>query len=244
VELGNVSLRFRLYGDLNPSLKQTVLNSIFRRSYARNREFWLFRDVSLNLRHGQRVGIIGANGAGKSTLLKLICGVYYPTAGTIRVRGRVAPLIEFGAGLNPEISGIENIYFNGALLGRRPREMAEKIDGILDFAGLREFAETPIKYYSSGMLMRLAFSIATDVDPEVLLIDEIFSAGDAAFFDRATDRMRRLMDSSHIVVLVSHDLQLIRSVTNRVIWLEQGRIAGDGDPQEVCDAYLRRAHGG
>jgi ABC-type polysaccharide/polyol phosphate transport system ATPase subunit len=241
IDLNAVSLRFRKYGDSCPTLKQTVINTIFRRSYARVRDFWIFRDLAVQFRHGDRVGLIGANGAGKSTLLKVIAGIYHPTGGTVRVCGNVAPLIEFGAGLNPELSGVENIYLNGALLGFRPREMTGKIRGILDFAGLVDFAQTPVKYYSSGMLMRLAFAIATDIDPEILLIDEVLGAGDAEFMGRATARMHRLLGTSHIVVLVSHDMKLIKEMCNRVVWLHEGRVRRDGDPQSVCGEYLNFA---
>ena len=238
IDLEAVSLRFRKYGDSSPTLKQTVLNTIFRRSYGQVRDFWIFRDLAIQFRHGDRVGLIGANGAGKSTLLKVIAGIYHPTGGTVRVCGNVAPLIEFGAGLNPDLSGIENIYLNGALLGFRPREMAGKIQGILEFAGLNDFAQTPVKYYSSGMVMRLAFSIATDIDPEILLIDEVFAAGDAEFMGRATARMHRLLDTSHIVVLVSHNMDLIKDMCSRVVWLHEGRVRRDGDADSVCGEYL------
>ncbi len=242
IELEAVSLRFRSYGDAIPSLKQTVLNKVFRRTYSRVSDFWLFRDLSLRIDHGERVGVIGPNGAGKSTLLKVITGIYHPTRGVVRLAGSVSPLIELGAGLNPELSGRENIFLMGALLGFGPKAMAQKVGRILDFAGLAESAATPIKYYSTGMLMRLAFAIATDVEPGILLIDEVFAGGDAEFVRKATDRMNHLMDNSKIVVLVSHSLSLIRSIARRVIWLESGQIVRDGSPEEVCSQYEAR-HG-
>ncbi len=239
IALDGVSLRFRKYGEKRATLKQTVINAIFRRTYQTVGDFWLFKDLDLAVEHGQRLGIIGPNAAGKSTLLKLICGIFQPTAGRISVRGRLAPLIELGAGFNHELSGIENIYLNGALLGFGPSQMGAKIERILDFAGLSDFAQTPIKYYSTGMLLRLAFSVATDIEPEILLVDEIFAGGDAQFVAKATERMNKLMDSSHIVILVSHDLRLIQRMCNRVIWLDHGRIAMDGTARDVCRSYWK-----
>lgn len=238
IDLANVSMCFRSYGDSIPSFKQTVLKKLLRRESSQRREFWLYRDLNLTIEHGSRVGVLGPNGAGKSTLLRMICGIYHPTKGTIRVTGRVAPLIEIGAGMLPELSGAENIVLNGVLLGFRHREMLEKVDRIIDFAGLQEFRDMPIKYYSTGMLMRLAFSTATDIDPEILLIDEVFGGGDAEFVERAKARMNRLLDDSNIVVLVSHQLELIKQVCTRAIWIERGRIVQDGEPCAVTEQYL------
>jgi ABC-type polysaccharide/polyol phosphate transport system ATPase subunit len=238
IELNDVSLRLRVFGDTVPSLKQSVVNKVFRRPFRGDREFWLFRDLDLSVEHGERLGVIGLNGAGKSTLLKIICGIYHPTRGRVSVRGRIAPLIELGAGFNPELSGLENIMLNGVLLGWPPDVMREKVGGILEFAELEDSAGMPLKYYSTGMLMRLAFAVASDVDPEVLLIDELFSGGDARFVDRARERMERLFDSSHVVVVVSHRLELIREMCTRVIWIDKGRIIEDGAADEVIDRYI------
>ncbi len=240
IEISSASLRFRKYGDRYPSIKQTILNTLLRRSYSSHSDFWLFQDINLKIEHGQRLGIIGPNGAGKSTLLKLICGIYHPTTGTIRVRGRIAPLIELGAGFNPELSGIENIYLNGALLGFGPKAMETKVRGILEFAGLWDFAETPVKYYSTGMTLRLAFSIATDIEPEILMVDEVFAGGDAEFVKKASNRMMELVGNSKITVLVSHNLDLIKKMCDRTIWLEKGKIIMDGDSAEVCNGYMNR----
>lgn len=238
IVLSDVSLRFRRYGGGPPSLKQTILSMLGRRPRARPQDFLLYDHLSLTANRGDCLGVIGANGAGKSTLLKVICGIYPSTTGRVEVVGRVAPLIELGGGLHPELSGRENIFLAGALLGFGPKEMQHKIDGILQFAGMGQFAETPLKYYSSGMMLRLAFSIATDVEAEILLIDEIFATGDQEFVRKGTERMIRLMDDAHIVVLVSHDMDLIRRVTNRVIWMDHGQIVRDGQPDEVCAEYL------
>lgn len=239
IDLRDVTLRFRRYGDTRPTLKQTVLNRIFRRQFKTVSEFALYDGLSLTVGRGERLGVIGHNGAGKSTLLKMISGIYRPTRGVVRVRGRVAPLIELGAGFNPELSGVENIYLNGAVLGFSQAEMRAKVEGILEFAGLREFANTPVKYYSSGMTLRLAFSIATDVEPEVLLVDEIFAAGDQEFVAKARQRMQKLIDASHIMVFVSHSLPLVRELCNRVVWLDHGKVVRDGSPAEVVGAYER-----
>jgi len=234
-------MRFRSYGDSQPSLKQAVVDRFSRRKHKQTAEFWLYRDLNLTVGHGSRLGVIGANGAGKSTLLKMIGGIYHPTSGTIRVTGQIAPLTDLGAGMLPELSGAENIVLNGVLLGYSAREMKKKTERILDFAGLQEFREMPIKYYSSGMMMRLAFSTATDIDPEVLLIDEVFASGDAEFVQKATSKMERLLDESHIVIMVSHQLDLIKQMCTRVIWIDNGDIVSDGEPSEVTDKYLAHA---
>jgi ABC-type polysaccharide/polyol phosphate transport system ATPase subunit len=237
IEFQDVSLHFRRYGDSSPSLKQTVINTLFRRKFKSVSTHELYRDLSLGIGQGERVGIIGHNGAGKSTLLKMICGIYRPSAGMVRVRGRVAPLIELGAGFSMELSGVENIFLNGAVLGFSPREMQRKVEPILEFAGLREHANMPVKYYSSGMLLRLAFSIATDIDPEILLIDEILGAGDLEFQGRAAQRMRDLQNKAHIIVVVSHALTTITQMCTRCLWIDHGKVRMDGDPAEVCAAY-------
>ena len=232
----HVCLRFRTH-QRGRQFRQIALDALRRKPPARTDEFWLYRNLSFHIEHGERVGIIGGNGAGKSTLLKVILGVYRPTSGHVLVRGRVSALIELGAGFNPELSGAENILLSGIFLGFKPKEMKDKTEQILDFAGLQEFRDTPIKYYSSGMLLRLAFAIATDINPEILLIDEIFGAGDAEFAGRAMHRMRQLLDTAHIAVLVSHNLTLIQEFCTRALWLRAGAIVQDGDPHAVCTAY-------
>jgi ABC-type polysaccharide/polyol phosphate transport system ATPase subunit len=239
VELREVSLRFVSYFDKQYSLKRAVLDMLLRREAPiPTSEFWALRQVNLQIRKGERVGIIGSNGAGKSTLLRLLARIYPPTSGTLTVRGTVAPLIEMGAGFNPELSGTDNILLNGAMLGFSRREMQAKVDGIFEFTGLREFADLPLKYYSSGMYTRLAFAIATEIDPEILLIDESLGAGDAAFLDKAKARILGLLDRSNVVVIVSHDLATLRSMCNRGIWIRKGQVAADGPIDEVIDRYL------
>ena len=239
VELRDVSLRFVSYHDKHYSLKRAALDLLLRRvGPAPSSEFWALRDVNLALRKGDRVGIIGSNGAGKSTLLRLLARIYPATSGTVSIRGNVAPLIEMGAGFNPELSGLDNIYFNGAMLGLNRREMAKRLEGIHEFTGLREFAALPLKYYSSGMYMRLAFAVATEVEPDILLIDEALGVGDVAFVEKARQRIFGLLQRSHVVVIVSHDLAALRSMCTRGVWLKKGQVQEDGPIDEVIDRYL------
>ncbi len=239
VELRDASLRFVSYYDKNYSLKRAALDLLLRREQPMpSSEFWALRDVTLRMGHGERIGIVGSNGAGKSTLLRLMARIYPPTSGSLTVRGNVAPLIEMGAGFNPELSGNDNILLNGAMLGIGRKQMEAKADGIYEFTGLREFADLPLKYYSSGMYMRLAFAIATEVEPEILLIDESLGAGDAAFIDKAKARILGLLDRSNLVVIVSHDLGALRELCNRGIWMRKGMVAADGPIDQIIDAYL------
>jgi ABC-type polysaccharide/polyol phosphate transport system ATPase subunit len=242
VELHGVALRFVSYRDKQYSLKRAALDLLLRRQEPPPAdEFWALRDVSLRIGRGERVGILGHNGAGKSTLLRLIAGIYPPSAGTVNVRGKVAPLIEMGAGFNPELSGADNILLNGALLGFSRKQMRERAEGVWEFTGLREFADLPLKYYSSGMYLRLAFAVATEVDPDILLIDESLSAGDAAFQARAKQRIRGLLDRSNVVILVSHDLTSMAELCTRGVWMDHGHVVADGPIDEVIEAYLTRA---
>ncbi len=238
IELRDVSLRFVSYADKQYSLKRAVLDLLLRRDApVPNSEFWALRQINLEIGHGERVGIVGGNGAGKSTLLRLLARIYPPTCGQVKIRGEVAPLIEMGAGFNLELSGLDNILLNGAMLGIDRRAMLEKVDRIHEFTGLREFADMPLKYYSSGMYMRLAFAVATEVEPDILLIDESLGVGDAAFVDKAKARIRKLLDRSHAVILVSHEMQSLRQLCTRGLWIDHGRLVADGPINEVIDQY-------
>ncbi len=239
VELDAVSLRFVNYADKHYSLKRAALDLVLRREGPPPRsEFWALRDISLRIAKGDRIGVVGGNGAGKSTLLRMLARIYPPTLGRVAVNGAVAPLIEMGAGFNPELSGFDNILLNGAMLGFSRREMLARVDRIHEFTGLREFADMPLKYYSSGMYLRLAFAIATEVDPEILLIDESLGVGDAAFLERAQERLRGLLDRSNAVVLVSHQMESLRDLCTRGIWLKRGRLMADGPIDEIIERYL------
>jgi ABC-type polysaccharide/polyol phosphate transport system ATPase subunit len=238
IEARDVSLKFLTFHDKSYSLKRAAVDALLRRENPqRVSEFWALREINLRIESQERVGIIGHNGAGKSTLLRLLARIYPPTEGALRIRGLVAPLIELGAGFHPELSGRENILLNGAMLGFDRRQMRERTDPILDFAGLREFADMPLKYYSSGMYVRLAFAIATEVEPDILLIDEALGVGDATFVAKAKARLRDLFGRSHAVVVVSHDLGALRDLCNRGLWMSHGRIVADGPIDEVVDLY-------
>jgi ABC-type polysaccharide/polyol phosphate transport system ATPase subunit len=239
IELYQASLRFINYSDKQYSLKRAALDLILRREGPDPKaEFWALRDITFTIEHGARVGLIGGNGAGKSTLLRMLARIYPPTSGEVRIHGNVAPLIEMGAGFNPELSGTDNILLNGAMLGFSRKQMLSKVDGIFEFSGLLEFADLPLKYYSSGMYMRLAFAIATEVDPDILLIDESLGVGDAAFKDKAKARLYRLFERTKAVVLVSHEMDALRELCTRGLWIEHGHLVADGPINEIIDRYL------
>lgn len=238
ITLEDVHLRFRMYSTRNRSLKEVVVNALARRKYGKPfTEINALAGVSLHVAHGERLGIVGDNGAGKSTMLKVISRIYPPTSGTVRYQGFLVPLLEVGIGFNFELSGLENIFLTGAIMGFSRKEMEKRVDSILSFSEMRDFANTPIKYYSSGMAQRLAFSIATEIDPEILLLDEVFSVGDIHWMEKAKSRMQTLIDRSGILVLVSHDMKLIEQYCTRAVWLQGGRIVADGKPAEIIERY-------
>jgi len=238
IKISDVSLVFHLYSDPTPTLKSAVVNGLLRRKQAaERREFYALRNINLNIEGGDRVGVIGLNGAGKSTLLKMIVGIYPPMSGRVEVHGRVTPMIEIGTGFDVELSGRENGYLNGAILGYSPKEMQQREQEIIEFSELGDFINTPVKYYSTGMYGRLAFSIATMTEPEILLVDEIFSAGDAHFVKKGTERMLQLFKTSQVVVFVSHNLEQIRMLCNKVVVLHHGQVVNQGDPDEMIEFY-------
>lgn len=238
IEFQDVSLKFRIYTDKGMSVKEAIINSIKKRRYSESvKEFWVLKNLNVKIVQGDRLGIIGNNGAGKSTMLKLISKIYEPTSGSIISNGRIVPLIELGAGFNPELTGRENIYLNGAILGYTKDEMSKLEKSIVDFSELEEFIDVPIKYYSTGMYARLAFTVATEINPEILIIDEIFAGGDINFVDRAVKRINNLIDSAKIVIMVSHSLDLIRNMCNRCLVIADHGIAFDGDVEEAIQFY-------
>jgi ABC-type polysaccharide/polyol phosphate transport system ATPase subunit len=240
VEATDVSLAYRRTRHRVSSLKQTAIDTINRRlAYE---EFFALNKVSFNIGRGETVSIIGRNGAGKSTLLKVIARVLPPTQGRVIVRGHVAPMIELGAGFNPELTGAENIVLYGSLLGRTPKEMRGRIEAIADWAGLAEHMNIPIRAYSSGMTARLAFATATDVTPDLLLIDEVLSVGDADFREKSAARTQEMMNGGCAVLLVSHDLETVQRMSTRAIYLSNGQEKVSGDPIEVVEAYLADVH--
>lgn len=240
INIKNVSLIFRIYHDKGMSLKEFIINKMLRKKIPDHfKEFHALDDFSLKIKEGERVGIVGLNGAGKSTLLKTISRIYEPHEGKVEINGQIAPLLEVGAGFNPEFTGRENIYFNGAMLGFNKEKMAQKEKDIIDFAELDEFIDLPVKYYSTGMYGRLAFTIATMIDPEILIIDEIFAGGDGRFIQKGTKRMNNLISTSKIVLLVSHNLGIVKDVCNRVIIVDKGKLVADGHADEILDLYQK-----
>ena len=235
IEVSDVTMRFRIANDRINSFKEFIVKSLRRQiTY---RDFYALRHVSFDVRRGEVVGLIGRNGAGKSTLLKVISGILKPTQGRVTVYGNVAPMLELGSGFDMDMTGRENIYLNGAILGYTKEFLDEKYPGIVEFSGIEDFIDVPLRNYSSGMIARLAFSIATVVQPEILIVDEVLSVGDADFRKKSLNRMMELMSGGTTVLYVSHDLQSIRKMCTRVVWLDHGEVKMFGDTQTVCDAY-------
>lgn len=236
IKVDNVSMHFRMDKNKTTSLKEWVVNHLLGKQ--QYEEFHALNDVSFDIKRGEIVGIIGRNGAGKSTLLKVISGIYRPTKGSVVTAGRVAPMLELGSGFDQELSGHDNIFLNGAILGFSEEFLKSKYDEIVAFSELGSFIHMPIKTYSSGMMMRLAFSVATIIEPEILIVDEILAVGDAAFQAKSHDRMLELMTGGTTVLFVSHDLDQIRRMCDRVVWLDHGEVKMLGETNEVCEAYM------
>ena len=230
-----VSMHFNLASERVDSLKEYVLKLAKRQLFFT--DFVAVDDVTLEIRKGEVFGIVGTNGSGKSTLLKMISGILKPTSGTIDVKGSIAPLIELGAGFDGELTARENIYLNGSILGYSKSFIQQHFQGIVDFAELKEFLDMPIKNYSSGMVARIAFAIATVITPDILIVDEILSVGDFLFQEKCEKRISELMSAGTTVVLVSHSITQIESLCTRVLWLEKSKMRMIGETCEVCDAY-------
>ena len=235
IRVQDVTMRFRLDANHITSLKEWVVSRLQRRQNYKH--FFALDHVSFEVQRGEVLGIIGRNGSGKSTLLKVISGIYKPTEGRAVTAGRVAPMLELGSGFDQELSGRENVFLNGAILGFDEPFMKNKYEEIVDYAEIRDFIDAPLKTYSSGMMMRLAFSVATVVEPEILIVDEILAVGDSAFQQKSFQRMMELMSGGTTVLFVSHNLEQIRKLCNRVVWMEKGKLRMIGPTQEVCDAY-------
>jgi len=234
VSVEGLSKRFRIYHERNQSLKAAVM----RGGRADYEEFWALRDVDLEIREGSTFGLVGENGSGKSTLLKCIARILRPDAGTVRTRGKVAALLELGSGFHPELSGRENVYLNGSILGLSRRELDARFDDIVGFAGLERFIDTPVKNYSSGMYVRLGFSVAINVDPEVLLVDEVLAVGDASFQRKCQEKFADFRAQGRTIVIVSHDSGAMRTMCDEVAWLDAGRVHAVGRPGAVVDDYV------
>lgn len=235
IKVNNVSMHFRMDKNRTTSLKEWVVAHLLGKQ--QYEDFHALNNVSFEVKRGEIMGIIGRNGAGKSTLLKVISGIYKPTAGKVVTAGRVDPMLELGSGFDFELSGHDNIFLNGAILGFSEEFLKNKYDEIVDFSELGEFINMPIKTYSSGMLARLAFSVATIIEPEILIVDEILSVGDAAFQEKSRKRMMEMMSGGTTVLFVSHSLEQIREMCERCVWLSHGEVRMVGDARSVCDAY-------
>ena len=237
IEVNNVSMRFRMANDRVNSLKEYFVTLMERR--LKFEEFQVLDRISFDVSRGEVVGIVGKNGAGKSTLLKIIAGVLKPTEGNVRVQGNIVPMLELGAGFDGELSGKENIFLNGAILGYGKEFLESKYEEILAFSDLGDFINMPIRNYSSGMMMRLAFSVATVVEPEILIADEILAVGDEGFQNKSKARMIELMGGGTTVLFVSHSIQQIEEMCDRVIWLEDHKIKMDDKANYVCSEYRK-----
>lgn len=235
IDVDNVSMKFRLSNEKIDSLKEYVLKAV--KKDLRYSEFYALKSVSFKINKGERVGIIGHNGAGKSTLLKIISGVMKPTSGKVTVNGNIAPLLELGAGFDPDFSGVENIYLNGAILGKSKEYLENKYEEIIEFSELESFIHTPVKNYSSGMRAKLGFSIATQVNPDILILDEILGVGDQQFKRKSSDKMKEMMRSGKTVIFVSHNLGQIEELTDKVIWMDRGYIREIGETKKICSSY-------
>src|SRR3954453_17326691 len=238
VEATEVSKRFRLYHERNQSLKAAFM----RGRRAKFDEFWALRDVSFSVPAGKTYGLIGHNGSGKSTLLKCLAGILVPDKGNVRTQGKVSALLELGAGFHPELSGRDNVYLNGSILGLSRKQIDRQFDSIVDFAGLETFIDTPVKNYSSGMYVRLGFSVAINVVPEILMVDEVLAVGDENFQRKCMEKFEAFRREGRTVVIVSHALGSMRSMCDEVAWLDHGKLLGVGKPAEVVDEYQGATH--
>jgi len=238
IEVKGVSMRFRMANDNIRSIKEYVVQLI--KGKIQYNEFEALKNVSFDVKRGEVVGLIGHNGAGKSTILKVISGILKPTEGSVSVRGNIAPMLELGSGFDMDMTGRENIFLNGAILGYSEEFLKSKYNEIVAFSEIGQFIDVPLRNYSSGMIARLAFSIATVVVPEVLIVDEVLAVGDAAFQEKSYKRMMELMHGGTTVLFVSHSLPQIRSMCNRVVWLDHGQVKMFGDTKEVCDVYVQK----
>jgi lipopolysaccharide transport system ATP-binding protein len=244
IELDHVTKLFRSQQHLQSGLKSLIIEPIEVWRRRRARALLALDDVSFGIHRGEFFGVLGRNGAGKSTLLGLMGGILRPTSGQVRISGRVSPLMELGVGLEPQFTGRENILLNGILLGMRRKEVIRRMDAIIEFSGLRDFIEQPLLTYSAGMQMRLGFSVAVNSDPDILLVDEVLAVGDESFQIRCLERIRKMCNDGVTVVLVSHDLELIRDVCERAAWINGGKLRALGAPDEIVKQYRQEVGDG
>ena len=237
IEVKNVKMKFKMSDEPLNSLKEIFTRAV--QGKLKFNEFLALDNINFDVEKGETIGLIGANGAGKSTTLKIISGILKPTEGKVITRGNVVPMLELGAGFDLELTGKENIYLNGSILGYTKEYLKSKFDEIVDFAEIREFIDMPIRNYSSGMMARLAFSIASVVQPEILIVDEILAVGDAKFQEKSYARMKELMSGGATVLFVSHDIDKIEEMCDRVIWLDHGKIIEIGPAKKICTKYKK-----
>ena len=239
IKLDNVSMKFNLGIEKEFSIKQAFVNffSFNKKNKPKKGYFWALSDISFDVKRGEVIGLIGSNGAGKSTMLKVVSGVMKPTKGKVTVRGVISPMIELGAGFDPELTARENIFLNGAILGYSKKFLEEKFDEIVEFSELKDFLDVPVKNFSSGMTAKLAFSIATIVDPEILIVDEILSVGDLKFQEKSKNKMLEMIKGGTTVLYVSHSLDSIKELCDRVVWIEHGKMIKMGKTKQICEEY-------
>jgi ABC-2 type transport system ATP-binding protein len=240
IKVENVGMEFNLSQEKTDNLKEYVIK--FLKKELMYQSFWALQDVSFEVKKGDKLGVLGLNGAGKSTLLKLISGVMKPTHGNIELNGRISPLLELGAGFDPSYTGRENIFLNGAMLGYSKEFIESKFDEIVEFSEIGDFIDVPLKNYSSGMVARLGFSIATVVEPQILILDEVLSVGDAKFKEKSENRMKSLLNQDVTVLFVSHSIDQVRRLCNKAIWLEKGKLVMQGSVEEVSEKYEQSIH--
>ena len=235
IDVNQVSMKFNLSSEKFDSIKEYIIKRI--KGQVAFDEFWALQHVSFNVYKGDALGLIGLNGSGESTMLKTIAGVLKPTKGNVQVNGTVAPLIELGAGFDMDLTARENVFLNGALLGYSRQEMQEHYDDIVEFSELSNFMDVPVKNFSSGMVSRLAFAIATIGTPDILIVDEVLSVGDFRFQQKCEARIRNMMKQGTTILFVSHSIEQVKSLCNKIVWLEHGKLRMFGDTQDVCDKY-------
>lgn len=238
IEVENVGMKFNMSSEKVDDFKDYVIKLIKRQ--LNYKEFWALKDISFKIKKGDRVGIVGLNGAGKSTLLKVISGVLKPTEGKVKISGSIAPLLELGAGFNKQYTGVENIYLYGAMLGHSKAFINEKFDEIVKFSELGDFINVPVKNYSSGMKSRLGFAIATIVEPDILILDEVLSVGDAKFRKKSTNKIKSMIENDVTVLFVSHSIEQVLELCNKAILLEKGNLVAYGNSEEIAELYQKK----
>lgn len=234
-----LSKKFKIYSERNQSLK----SALFRGKISKYELFWALKDISFTVKSGSTVGLIGNNGSGKSTLLKTLARIYWPDEGSVEYFGRMSALLEVGSGFHPELTGRENIFLNGSILGMKKQDIESRYESIVEFSGVRDFIDQPVKNYSSGMYVRLGFSVAIHVEPDILIVDEVLAVGDAGFQAKCFDKFKELKAKGTTIVLVTHDMAAVQSLCDQVVWLKNGSLNKSGDPKTICEEYLLESAG-